>query len=94
MARKALLDWGRARWPGQPPAGLGDLGARLDPAGGDTAALLLGLDRAIYAQTDADWSGVQTWQVLEPVLLAQERGVSGPAADPLPGLYPVAVTGS
>lgn len=92
-ARTALLDWGRARWPGQAPAGLGDLAARLDPAGGGCAALLLGLDRAIYARTDEAWNGAQTWQALGPVLLAQERGAQGPVAGPLPGLYPEVVTG-
>ena len=87
-ARTALLAWARARWSGHAPVGLGDLGSRLDPAGGGTAALLLGIDRAIYAPAGEVWNGNDTWQALEPILREQERGAPGPAAGPLPELYP------
>ncbi len=84
-ARGALLDWARGRWPEQPPTGLGDLGARLDPA---AAGALAGLDRAIYAPGDTPWDGPAVWEQIEPALLAGERepALGGTAA--LPGLYP------
>ncbi|AUB80084.1 BatD family protein [Candidatus Thiodictyon syntrophicum] len=87
-ARTALLDWARTRWPDRPPAGLSDLAARLGPAASAAAAPLQAIDRAIYAPTGATWDGSAVWQTLEPLLLAQERAAQGPAAQPLPGLYP------
>ncbi|MGH8460286.1 MAG: BatD family protein [Stenotrophobium sp.] len=54
-ARRALLEWARAVWPEQPPAGLNGLAQRLDNPG--TAALLQKLDRACYA--GGDWHGAE-----------------------------------
>ncbi len=87
-ARAALLDWTRTRWPAQPPAGLGDLATRLGPEADVAATLLECIDRAIYAPAGATWDGTGAWQILEPLLLAQEREAQGLSAGPLPGLYP------
>lgn len=89
-ARDALLAWGRARWPEQPPVGLGSLSGRL---GGKDAGLVLGaIDRAIYAQDAASgegaWDGTAAWRRIEPLLSAEPSVGRAPGPAPLPPLYP------
>ncbi|MFB1489535.1 MULTISPECIES: BatD family protein [unclassified Thiocapsa] len=96
-ARTALLDWGRVRWAGQAPAGLGALARRLDDAA--AAEILAQLDRALYAGTlgagigvgsggEATWDGVGTWQVLAPCLSRNEGEAASNPSAALPELYP------
>lgn len=87
-ARDALLTWGRARWPDQPPAGLGGLAERL--GGGDATRVIGSIDRAIYAQgggqARSTWDGLAAWAQIEPLLKGGQS--RGPRSEPLPGLYP------
>ncbi len=85
-ARSALLDWGRARWPEEPPLGLGDLASRI--GGTDTGRALEAIDRAIYAPAGSHWDGRALWSVLEPRLVSGASGAGGSSATPLPELYP------
>lgn len=86
-AREALLAWGKACWPGDPPARLESLAQRLD---GEAANALRRLDRHLYAAGDNPWDGPGAWRDLESALAAAARA-AGPgkaAPDPLPPLYP------
>jgi BatD DUF11 like domain len=89
-AREALLDWGRARWPGQPPMGLTALAEHLE--GGEATAVLSAIDRAIYAEGEAAddtvWDGAAAWALLEPLLKSTSSQSRSQGADPLPPLYP------
>jgi hypothetical protein len=90
-ARMALLAWGRVRWAGQAPAGLGGLALKLDDAA--AAETLAQLDRALYAGaagagTGAAWDGVGAWQVLAPCLSGDEREAVSDRLTALPDLYP------
>jgi len=87
-ARGALLDWGLARWPHDPPRGLGDIGTRLGPAGRATADVLEHIDRAVYAPGGAAWDGAAAWRALEPTLLMAEHQGRALPVEPLPHLYP------
>jgi hypothetical protein len=81
-ARRHLLDWARAVWPHDAPAGLNALARRLD----DPAAtrLLRELDRACYA--GGDWRGEPLAQAL--VALPDAAGRAKGKAPELAGLYP------
>jgi len=87
-ARAALLDWGLARWPHDPPRGLGDIGTRLGPAGSATADVLEHIDRAVYAPGGAAWDGAAAWRALEPTLRMAEHQRRALPVDPLPHIYP------
>jgi hypothetical protein len=84
-ARAALLAWGRARWPEQPPSGLRELSQQFNQVALATA--LLALDRAIYAPAESAWNGAAAWQVIAPQLTAAVEK-SAKAGEPLPPLYP------
>jgi hypothetical protein len=87
-ARMALLDWGRVRWAGDAPAGLGGLAPRLeDRAAAETLAQL---DRVLYAGTGsgAAWDGVGAWQVLAPCLSGDAHEGTSDRSTDLPELYP------
>lgn len=79
-ARAQLLAWAATAWPADPPAGLNELGRRLE--NNDLAEALRQLDRACYA--GGEWQGEALLKMLPapPVLqgAAQNR-------DELPGLY-------
>ncbi|QVL51033.1 MAG: protein BatD [Thiocapsa sp.] len=92
-ARLALLDWGRVRWAGQAPAGLGALARRLDDVA--VAETLAQLDRALYAGAacagagaGTAWDGVGAWQALAPYLSGDEADTVSDRATALPELYP------
>ncbi|WP_175534587.1 BatD family protein [Thiocapsa roseopersicina] len=94
-ARMALLDWGRVRWVGQAPAGLGALARRLDDAA--AAETLAQLDRALYAVAAgagagagarAAWDGVGAWQALAPCLSGDDEDAASDRSTALPELYP------
>lgn len=84
-AQRALLEWGRLRWPHTAPNNLGRLGARLDDPAAQAA--LRELDGALYAAAPVSWDGSACWQRLEPAL--RRRQHERPEARPaLPRLYP------
>ncbi len=84
-ARAALLAWGLARWPEQPPSGLRELSQHFNQV--ELATVLLALDRAIYAPVETAWNGAAAWQVLAPHLTI--KSTAAPEANtPLPPLYP------
>lgn len=84
--RTALLAWGRARWRGDAPHGLGELAVRLGGAPSD--AILTAIDRANYAAAAGDWDGPAAWGKLKPLLLAAERPSPDQGQGSLPELYP------
>ncbi|MCP4389106.1 MAG: hypothetical protein GY802_12480 [Gammaproteobacteria bacterium] len=57
--RTALLDWGRARWPGQKMSGLNQIGSQVTSS--ELSAQLKRLDAALYSRHDGDWSGRELW---------------------------------
>lgn len=87
-ARAALLDWGRACWPSDPPLGLSALAERLaDP---NVVAILGALDRAVYTNGAEGWRGAGAWTDLDDALPQRcgespTRSARGPQ---LPELYP------
>nr|WP_155450469.1 BatD family protein [Allochromatium palmeri] len=84
-ARAALIDWTRARWPDQTPAGLEALAARFDDP--ELRPVLRGIDRAIYAPPGESWDGEAAWRRLEPHL-GNTRSDAPDATSPIPNLYP------
>jgi hypothetical protein len=64
-ARQALLEWGAARWPEDPPRRLEILGRRLD---NNVVELLRALDQELYAPASQGWDGAEVWHRLAPVL--------------------------
>jgi hypothetical protein len=84
-ARRALLAWVAAAWPGESLPGLDALGARIDDAA--LSAQLVELDRACYA--GAVWRGAGLRQALKelPPRRVGSSGSDGPG-DGLAPLYP------
>jgi hypothetical protein len=81
-ARRHLLDWARANWPQDPPAGLNALAQRLQDS--MQSGLVLELDRACYA--GGDWRGAALAEAL-----ADLPGAAGKAerkTSELAALYP------
>jgi len=83
-AREALLAWGVARWPEDPPRRLDTLARRLGPP---AAGLLAELDRRLYAGEQGSWDGAAAWSGLGPALQTPQRAPKA-ATTPLPALYP------
>jgi BatD DUF11 like domain len=82
-ARRHLLAWAAAAWPGEPPRGLNALARRVDDP--ETAALIRELDRACYA--GEPWTGAPLEEALSELprpARAQRRGRSADLAS----LYP------
>jgi hypothetical protein len=86
-ARDALLLWGAAVWPEDPPRRLETLSTRLN---GQAGAVLQTLDRSLYAGQAVGWDGAAAWERLAPALSGVRSG--GEALDGaravLPPLYP------
>jgi hypothetical protein len=81
-ARRHLLDWARAAWPHDAPAGLNALARRLeDPA---VSPLLRQLDRACYA--GGDWHGKPLAEALAALPSAEQK--AGGKTSELASLYP------
>ena len=80
-ARRHLLDWARATWPHNPPAGLKALAERLDDE--KFKPLMNQLDRACY--TDGAWQGAALQELKE---LREGNRQLAPAGLKLAGLYP------
>ncbi|MDZ7750270.1 MAG: BatD family protein [Gammaproteobacteria bacterium] len=86
-ARDALLVWGRARWPEDPPVNLGQLAARVGP--GELADLVTELDPALYGGPASPAPSAELWERLPGLVRAwRPRPEGDPAALPLPELYP------
>jgi len=84
-ARGLIVEWGRARWPGERINGLFEIGDRVGH--NDLAGELARLDAALFASRGSNWQGRRLW-----VLIAAEsrrwRGPRKPVSNGLPGLYP------
>ena len=91
LARRALLDWGRACWPATPPRGPMQVLDRLG-GGADARLALLGLEQRLYGGADRAWSGRAAAATMLPLLREAGRGrehpMERPAEPGLPGLYP------
>lgn len=59
-AARALLDLARAKWPADPPRGLGALAARLEAGGEEVSAL----DRSLYGADGSRWDGAALWEAI------------------------------
>jgi hypothetical protein len=82
-ARRMLLAWAAAHWPGDPPRGLEALAQRLgEPAAQEALA---GLNRALYKE-DGTWNGASLSKCLQQ-LPKQDSGKTT-ARDVLAPLYP------
>jgi hypothetical protein len=85
-ARKALMDWGAARWPEDPPRRLDALAQRL---GDEAGQVLAELDRRLYSNSTQSWDGTAAWQHLSPLLARNSQAERRPGrGSPLPPLYP------
>ncbi len=82
-ARARLLEWGQLRFPQRPPATLGALARRLDPA---AAAALTGLEAALYGRSGNAWQGAELLAALQTVDAVRPAG-SRPPPDGLQPLY-------
>lgn len=84
--KAALLDWGRQRWPQDPPRNLADIGARCgEPVRSETERL----NRTLYGRSDAHFDATA---LVEGLAAFQERD-SSPASPPrteLQALHPPA----
>jgi hypothetical protein len=81
-ARQHLLDWARANWPHDPPAGVNALAQRLKDS--RQSSLVRELDRACYA--GGDWRGAPLAEALAALPGAVEKA-EGKTSE-LAGLYP------
>lgn len=84
-AAHALLALGRVRWPGSPPANLGDLAQRF---GRELGSEILALDRALYAPDETPWRGDALSQRLGAVDWRPEQTNDEQDSGSLPPLYP------
>lgn len=80
-ARRALLDWGLARWPKNPPANLEQIAARL---GGVAPQQIAELNRALYGQASGAWLGEEIYRLIADASTAGKR--FSPAVEPAAGL--------
>jgi hypothetical protein len=85
LAFRALIEWGRARWPCDNINGLYQI--RIRSGSGELVGELHRLDKALYAGHGAPWQGQQLWR-----LVAAEQRHSTAKVDTregsLPKLYP------
>ncbi len=85
LARRALIKWGRARWPCDNINGLYQIETRINSD--LMAEELRQLDAALYADRGSDWNGRRLWRLLT----AEAGKVSGlrrARERSLPSLYP------
>lgn len=79
--RRALLDWGLARWPDQPPSNLEHIAARL---GGAAPTEIAKLNLALYGQGPGEWSGDGIIRLIGEA--SKERGPMAESPGGQPGL--------
>jgi len=85
-ASHALLEWGRARWPEDPPTNLGELARRGGP---DLARPIETLSRARYGREGTEtWHQDPVWHALERHKTDDDRPRRRGTADPLAELNP------
>jgi hypothetical protein len=82
-AAQALLEWGAARWPEDPPLSLGGLAGRL-VHGAEQVRLL---DKCLYASDHPHWQGNALLETLKPELDNTGDSRAQPK-EPLAPLYP------
>jgi len=83
LARRGLLEWAAAHWPGDPPRGLQELATRLDDP--PVRQMLTELDRSLYREEGGEWDGKPLAHRLRQ--LPKALSVGG-RPSPLPELYP------
>lgn len=85
-ARRALLDWGRRRWPVRPPRGPVELMFKLD-ADAAAVAAAIEIERSLYGHEPQHWDAESA---RDPILtaLADADRERQPDEVNLPGLYP------
>jgi hypothetical protein len=85
-ASQALLEWGRTRWPDDPPTNLGEMARRGGP---DLACSIEALSRARYAREGLEnWHQEPVWQALAHCSADDQRTHRAANADPLAELNP------
>jgi len=82
-ARNLLIEWGRARWPGQPINGLYPIGERCPSA--RLTAELARLDAALFSTAGAAWRGDGLWAALAA---SRRDAAARRRQNRVPGLYP------
>ena len=82
QARRSLLQWAAAHWPGAPPVGLDELARRLDDP--QLVGALQALDRTLYRGDSQSWDGSFLAQRLNK--LPKQKPATGDRT-PLPDLY-------
>ncbi len=85
LAFRALIEWGRARWPRDNINGLYQIRIRTNST--ELAGELHRLDKALYADHAATWQGQPLWRLVA----AEHRHLTaetGTREDSLPDLYP------
>lgn len=85
LARRALIEWGRARWPLDNINGLYQIEARIISSG--LARELRQLDATLYSNQGPGWQGRQLWQLLADEERSLAR-VHQARVRSLPALYP------
>ncbi|KOR31322.1 hypothetical protein TI04_01505 [Achromatium sp. WMS2] len=86
LARLALLNWGRANWPDQPPTNLNGLASALNSE--IATAVFQELDQCLYAGAASKiWDGRAAWNKLSQ-LLPNSKPAGSKIQQPLPQLYP------
>ncbi|MDH3763080.1 MAG: hypothetical protein OEU50_19055 [Gammaproteobacteria bacterium] len=83
--RDALIEWGRARWPGLAISGLTLIDRQL--ASSELNAQLQKLDAALYSRHQSDWSGDALWRQISALERSPRTGTKLPNSG-LPRLYP------
>lgn len=83
-ARRALLDWGKARWPKQPPDNVHSLAQRL--ADDAIRVEIQAMQASRYAAEQSPWQGAALWQLIEQ--LPSQDQAQAAAKSALPDLYP------
>jgi hypothetical protein len=82
-SQELLVDWGRLRFPAEPPASLGALASCV---GGPLAAEILALEAALYGPDAGGWRGERLFQAFKAAR-PEAGGVAGDEPDPLTPLY-------
>jgi len=85
LARRALIKWGRARWPRDNINGLYQIETRINSE--LLAEELRQLDATLYADRRSDWSGRQLWRLLSAEA-GKMSGFRQAGQRSLPKLYP------
>lgn len=83
-AAKALLGWGRSRWPKAPPRTLGAIAEKACDPG--LKKEIAELEKHLYAGSPSPWQGIGLWQQLEN--LRKPDDTAPKVKEPIAPLYP------